>query len=148
MKRSHNATRFTLWTTRSIALLLGALLFAMPGLLEWLCQVRSMTDAAQTTVLAAFYACAVPVFIALFQMDRLLRSLLEGQVFSTENVKRIRIMQWCSGSTALICIPASFAYHPLLLMVVIMSFLCLVIGVLCQVMDAAVTIREENDLTI
>ena len=39
-------------------------------------------------------------------------------------------------------------YLPLVFVTVIMAFLCLVISVLVCAMDAAVTIREENDLTI
>lgn len=148
MKKTDNSIRITLWANRSIALIMGILMFTMPLIMEWLCQVRSMTGSEKTAVLIAFYACSIPVFFALFQMDRLLCNLRGGEVFSGSNVRKIRLLQWCSGITALICIPASFAYHPLLIMVVIMSFLCLVIGVLCQVMDAAVTIREENDLTI
>lgn len=148
MKKTENTICVTLWVTRVIILLMGVLLFTMPLIMEWLCQVRSMTGPEKTAVLIAFYACAVPVFYALYQMDSLLRSLRRGEVFSQNNVRKIRALQWCSGITALICAPTSFAYPPLLIMVVIMSFLCLVIGVLCQVMDAAVAIREENDLTI
>ena len=46
------------------------------------------------------------------------------------------------------CIPAAVFYLPLVFMAVIMGFLFLVTGVLTKVMDAAVNIREENDLTI
>ena len=33
-------------------------------------------------------------------------------------------------------------------MTVVMGFLCLVVNVVATVMDAAVAIREENDLTV
>jgi hypothetical protein len=37
---------------------------------------------------------------------------------------------------------------PLIFMLIVMAFLCLVVSVVASVMDAAVTIREENDLTV
>ena len=48
----------------------------------------------------------------------------------------------------MICLPAALIYYPLLFMVIIMGFLALVVCVLCRVMNAAVAIREENDLTV
>jgi heme exporter protein D len=41
-----------------------------------------------------------------------------------------------------------FAYLPLVFLAVIMAFLCLMISVVASVMDAAVTLQEENALTI
>ena len=37
---------------------------------------------------------------------------------------------------------------PACCLVIIMGFLCLVICVVCRVLDEAVSLREENDLTI
>ena len=51
-------------------------------------------------------------------------------------------------AVALICLPAAVFYPPLVFMAVIMAFLALVVNVVGSVMNAAVAIREENDLTI
>ena len=85
---------------------------------------------------------------ALWSMDALLRSILKGRVFVRENVRAIRRVCWCCGLVALITAVTSLVYLPLLFLSVIMAFLCLTVSVVCGVMDAAVTIREENDLTI
>ena len=77
-----------------------------------------------------------------------LRNIRRGEVFVIENVRRIGTLQWCCGAVALICIPAAFCYYPLVFMVAVMGFLCLAVSVLRQVMSAAVTLQEENDLTI
>ena len=148
MKRSINSISITLWAARGVAMLLTVLLFTMPVIMNWYSDIRTLTELARISVLAAFYACSVPVYLALWQMDLLLRCLQANTVFVQENVRRIRIIQWCCGGICLICIPAAIAYYPLVFMVVIMGFLCLVISVLCRVMEKAVAIREENDLTI
>lgn len=148
MKTKLNTTCLTLWATRLVALVLAALLFAMPAILDWYCTVRTLSSLEQTVILAAFYVCVLPVGTALWQMDGLLRRLLAGEVFLKENVRRIRSIQWCCFAVSLICLPAALAYYPLCFLVVIMGFLSLVVAVVCRVMDEAVTIREENDLTI
>lgn len=148
MKKTIDSVIVTMWANRLVALILFVLLFSMPALLKWYCQFRVLSGAEQLAITIAFYCCAVVVGIALWSMDRLLCAIRVGKVFIRENVQRIRIIQWCCGSTGLICTPAAFCYYPLIFMVIIMAFLFLVVNVVCRVMDAAVSIREENDLTI
>ncbi len=148
MKTKLNTTSLALWVTRAGALVVIALLFAIPFILDWYSSVRALSKAEYLAILIAFYACAVPVLIALWKMDALLRSLLMAEIFVHENVRRIRTVQWCCFAVGVICIPAACIYYPLCFMVVIMGFLSLVIAVLCRVMDEAVSLREESDLTI
>lgn len=148
MTKQHRIASVTLWVNRLIFAAVAVLLFAINPLIRWYCNFRILTEAEQTAITAAFYCCAVVVFFALWNMDRLLTSILGGQVFISGNVSRLRRIQLCCGLVSLICIPASFAYMPLIFMVIIMAFLCLCVGVVSCVMDAAVAIREENDLTI
>lgn len=148
MKNSWNITTVTLWANRAVGCIIGGLLFAMPSLLDWYSHYRLLTSREYTAILAAFYCCAVVIGLALWNMDGLLRAIRKGQVFIRENVRRIRVVQWCCGGTGLICLPAAFCYYPLMFVVIIMGFLFLVVSVVCRVMDAAVGIREENDLTI
>lgn len=148
MKSSPISARITLWANRFIALILLVMLFFLPALLRWYGSVRTLTDTERLSITAAFYCCAVVTGYALWNMEALLRNILARRVFVWENVKRIRRTGWCCAGVSLICLPAAFGYPPLIFLVVIMAFLCLVVSVVCQVMKAAVTIREENDLTV
>ena len=148
MKTKYPSARVTLWANRLIGLILFVLLFALPGLLEWYAKIRSLTSLERTAIIAAFYSCAVIIAAALWQMECLLRNILKEQVFLRENVRHIRVVQWCCALVGLICIPAACCYYPLVFLAVIMGFLCLVVSVVTSVMEAAVSIREENDLTI
>lgn len=149
MNAQRNITVITLLVNRLIALVMVALIFAIPSIVKWYCSIRwNMTDNEQTVVIVAFYCCTAVIFYALWNMDRLLTNIRNQQVFITKNVTMIRRIQWCCGVVSLICVPAAFAYLPLLFLVVIMALLCLTVSVVACVMDAAVSIREENDLTI
>ena len=148
MNTYNRITKLTLWTNRLIALVVGILLFALPAVIRWYCTFRVLEQTEQTAIMIAFYCCTVVIAAALWNVERLLQSILREEVFIRENVKRIRWIQWCCGIVAAICIPTAFVYMPLIFMVIVMAFLCLVVGVVACVMDAAVAIREENDMTI
>lgn len=148
MKKTLKTATVTLWANRTVMLILGGLLFAMPKLVDWYGRARLLPGRVQAAIVIAFYCCAVVVAIALWQMDALLRAIRAEQVFITKNVQRIRVVQWCCGITSLICMPAACFYYPLVFVAIIMAFLFLVVSVVSQVMAAAVAIREENDLTI
>lgn len=148
MNKQKKIAAVTLWVNRFIILTVAVLIVSLPAIIRWYCQYRVLTEAEQTAITAAFYCCSVVIFTALWNMDRLLTAIVAGEVFIRKNVTRIRRIQWCCGTVSLICVPASIAYMPLVFLVVIMAFLCLCVGVVSCVMDAAVAIREENDLTI
>lgn len=142
------STVATLWINRAMAALIGALLFFEPALLKWYCVYRYLSPEEQLSITGAFYACAVVSLYALWHLDRLLCSILKSLVFTRENVGRLRRVRWCCALVSLFCAPAAWFYPPLWCLVVIMAFLCIMVNSVCQVMKAAVTIREENDLTI
>ena len=148
MKKSDISAVVTLWINRAVAALMGVLLFALPSLLNWYARYRVLTQPGKTALIIAFYCCAVFIFLALWFMDALLRSIGRGEVFVRPNVLRIRRIRLCCGIVSLICLPAALFYPPLIFLVVIMGFLCLAVSVVASVMDAAVVIREENDLTV
>lgn len=148
MKSDMLSTKITLWVNRFVAALVVALLFALPAILKWYCTIRFLDDQAQTAITIAFYCCAVFILIALWSLDRLLRNILKNFVFVRSNVRSLRHIRLCCAAVSLCCLPAAFYYPPLLFLSLIMGFLFLVVGVVCQVMKAAVAIREENALTI
>ena len=148
MHRNDVMTRLCIWVNRFAMALVAILVPAMPLILRWYSTVRSLMDGEYYALLIAFYCCAVVTVLALLRMDGLLRAIAHQEVFTHENVSRIRFIRWCCALISLICLPAAFFYLPLVFMVVIMAFLGLMITVLVRVMAAAVAIREENDLTI
>ena len=148
MKKYGKSAKVTLWVNRVIAAVVAALVFLLPAVIDWYCTFRMLTPVERTAIITAFYCCTLFIGAALWNIDRLLAQILKDQVFTRQNVRRIRSIGWCCGAVSVICVPASFAYMPLIFMMIVMAFLCLVVNVVASVMDAAVTIREENDLTV
>ena len=148
MERKDLSSRITLWANRAVAGVVVILLYTMPMLLNWYQRHRGLTPDERIALIIAFYLCAVVTLFALWQIEKMLGNVLSGQVFIRENVRRIGRLGICCALISLICLPAAFVYYPLIFMVVIMAFLCLAVSVVRSVIQAAVVIREENDLTI
>ena len=148
MNKQQKLTAATLWVNRLIGLGMIVLLFALKPIIAWYCSFRVLAPEEQMAITVAFYICAVFVLYALWNMEKLLRSILKKEVFVHSNVKCLRRVQWCCGLISLVCVPASLVYIPIAFIAAIMAFLCLCIIVVSCVMDTAVALREESDLTI
>lgn len=148
MTKQQKLTRVTLWVNRCVGAFLLVMLFFLPAFMSWYCENWEMKPSSRTAIIAGFYCCASFIAIALWNMDSLLRAILSGQVFIRANVHRIRRMKWCCALVSVICVPAAVFYLPLVVLVIIMSFLSMIVSVAACVMDGAVTLREENDLTV
>ena len=144
-----NTTKLTLLVNRFLTAVMVALLFTLPRILEWYITLRpNLRPSASLAILVSFYLCALAVFPALWNLDALLRNILNREIFVRRNVSAIRRVRWCCLAVSVICCPAAFFYPPLAFMSIIMFFLTLILSVLGAVMAAAVEIREENDLTV
>lgn len=143
-------TVITLWVNRIVALIVTILIFTLPSLLDWYGDLLGYKPYPEDLVglSVAYDLCAVAMLIALWNVDKLLRSILAGEVFVPANVKRVRRVVWCCAAVAVICFAATSFVLPMLIFAIIMSFLCMAINVAACVLNAAVAIREENDLTI
>ena len=149
MKHYETSARITLWAGRGVSVLVILLLPLFPMLINiYHLQFRPLSSAERIAIIAGFYACAPAVLWALRSMEFLLRNILKAELFIEDNVNHIRSIRWCCLAVSIICLAASFGFPSLVFLSVIMAFLCLVINVVGQVMKAAVTIQEENDLTV
>lgn len=149
MKHYEKTTRVTLYATRAVAVVVAVLVLCFPVLVERYHQnFRPLASAERIAIIAGFYASSVAILPALWNIDRLMGNILRARLFIIENVNHIRAVRWCCVTVSLICLLAAFGFPSLLFLSVIMAFLSMVVNVVCQVMKAAVAMREESDLTI
>ena len=144
----NRSAALTLWANRLLMVTVVMLAFGMPAVLRWYNHIRILNDNQNLALLIAFYLCVPIALCALYNLEKLLGNILAGDVFIRPNVSMIRRVCGCCLLVSLICLPAAFFYAPLVFFCIVMAFLCPVVNVVRYVFDAAVTIREENDLTI
>ena len=148
--KTQRITTITLWANRIVAAVVAVLIFTLPMLLKWYAGLLNVLPNLRDmwALVIAFWCCAVVILFALWNMEKLMQNILRQNIFICENVRRVRRVQHSCGIVALICLVATGFVLPALLFTAIMGFMCLVVSVVASVLDAAVELREENDLTI
>ena len=95
-----------------------------------------------------FYPSAVLGYVTLHSLLRLLRNIQKDAIFITPNVRYLRRISWCCLAVAVITLIAGAFYIPYLFMSVAAGFVGLMLRVVKNVMESAVEIKAENELTI
>ena len=134
------------------SLALAALIFTMPSFFGWFYSALSgngeREKAVIKTVVAAFYICAPFAAAALFMMIKILLNILNDRVFIMQNVKYFRFISWCCYAVLVITAVFGLKYIPLFVIAFAMGVVGTLLRVIKNIMQSAVELREENDLTI
>ncbi len=99
-------------------------------------------------IVPAFYCCVPFAAAALCMLIRLLLNIIKDKVFIAANVKYLRFISWCCYAVMLITFICCFGFPLLIIITFSMAIVGTLLRVVKNVMDSAVKIREENDLTI
>lgn len=135
---------------KAVYVLVGACCVAAPFLVKRYDSlvIASGQESVFLPLLITLY-CAVPfAVVALVCLDMLLRNIRKEQPFITQNVTLLRIISYCCFGEILV-----FAYFAVLkpfaaVVMIACGFMGLILRVVKNVFEQAVSIREENDFTI
>lgn len=155
MWSSKKSVQLSIGVCMAVSILLLVLVFFGPKLF-WMYMTMYRGIAPDSTVLqmlksvftTTFYPCAIFAAIILFSLLKLLFNIRKGNVFIAQNVKLLKTVSWCCYLIALITFFGGFYYMPFLFVTGAGVFVGILLRVLKNVMQAAVELREENDLTI
>ena len=94
------------------------------------------------------YACAVPLGVILWDLYRLVDRIGREEIFTEENIKRLRRISWMIFAVAAICLVSVFYYLLFLIVAACAAFMGLLLRVIKNVFVRARELKEENDYTI
>ena len=97
---------------------------------------------------ACFYPSAVFAYVTLYSLLRLLVNIRQEQVFVKANVCYLQRISWCCFAVALITAIGGVQYLPFWFIAIAAAFVGLMLRVVKNVMENAVEIKAENELTI
>lgn len=97
---------------------------------------------------ACFYPSAVFGYITLYSLIHLLFDIYRNEIFIDANVLRLKVISWCCFAVAVITFAGGLFYAPFLFISVAAGFIGLMLRIIKNVMQNAVALREESDLTI
>ena len=150
--RKHSAT-LSIVVCWVVVAVLTAAVFTFPWIVdEWFGSYRGWNENSveymMTLLLSTFYPCAVLAYVTLYNLIRMLCNIRREQVFIQRNVTHLRRISWCCFGVAGITLVSCVFYLPYLMIGVAAGFVGLMLRVVKNVMQSAVEIREENELTI
>lgn len=129
-------------------LLLAAGAAGLPWLLRWYIGYSAKSQLILTPVMVSLWACALPAFVALICLGKMLKNIAHDRVFVRENVRALRLISWCCFAVSLVFLSFFFYYILGLILAILAAFAGLVLRVVKNVFEQAVAIKEENDLTV
>ena len=94
------------------------------------------------------YTSSVFGWICLYAMWQLLTNLLRGEVFTTANIKCMRIISWCCAGAAVIFAFGGLFYLPLFVVAIAAAFMMLIVRIVKNAFQQAGEMKSELDLTI
>lgn len=145
---------------RGVVVLIGLLVLAICALILPPALIANNVG-TMAPILLGLYVPAIPFFIALYQTMRILHNIDTASAFSIASVNALRVIKGCAiAISALFTLGVPYIYYVaeiedapgVLLVALIIIFASAVIAtataVLQQLVQNAVDIKSENDLTV
>jgi len=155
MWNSKKSVDFSIGVCFLVSLALVVLLLFGPKLF-WLYMTAYRGIAPTSAVLqmlkgvftCTFYPAAVFAAMILYSLIKMLLNIRKGEVFIDANVKHLKVVSWCCVIIGIITLVGGRFYMPFLFVACAGFFVGLLLRVLKNVMQKAVELKEENDLTV
>lgn len=153
--KNDKSIRVTQIAVRICYFLLGGAAVAFPFLIDYDLAEFEVLSEIKMQALPTFY-CVVPAgYVALVCLDKLLSNCKNSVVFDYKNVKLLNIISWAcfyAGAVGLITFVALLFSGTVFETMIVLSagefFMFLVVKVVKFILQSAVEIKEENDLTV
>lgn len=116
--------------------MLLVLIFAalLPFLVTVYVQRAHRLESLATTIMVTCYPCAPFTLLSLWYLRKILKSALDGDILSADNMKMLKYMSICFIIISLITIVAGRFYLPFFIVAATFLFLSLIIFVLRNVL--------------
>ncbi len=141
--------------TAALFIAVVVLAFFMPGILKYLLslpdhsgRMLNLAPFQQTIVYIAAYAVLVLMAVALGMLFALLLLVQRKKVFTVPAVELIRYISWCLIIMGIIMVSLTFCSLLPLFVGTVLIFVGLTVRVVKNVIEEAVYLKEENDLTV
>jgi len=136
--------------TRLIFALAIALAIGLPYLMDsgFFSNRALIESAALRWLMPIYYSFLVPALTALFSLDRLLFAIRHEHVFTTGNVRYLRIITWCCFAAGIILLISSLTSIVFFVLAILAAFFGVILRVVKNLFAAAVALQDESDFTI
>ncbi len=119
-------------------------------LVSWFIRVshtlNGLTD--RILLMITVYSCSICAWILLVNLWKLLTNIQKGMLFEMTSVKHLRITSWCCLGVCVICLLSTLYYKPFILMSIAAGFMALIVRIIKNVFEQAISMKNELDFTV
>lgn len=152
MYTKYKSTAVSLFAVIALMVLLAGACIALPFLVRLYINDAGLGDAPSQSLGIMLYVClyssVVPAFVASYYLYKMLVNIKKNIVFDRANVACLRYISWCCFIVALIYFVLGFAILFSFVVAAATGFIGLVVRVIKNLLNEAVDIKLENDLTV
>lgn len=144
MYTSEKSTKLTLFISYCFCFLLVVIMIGIIPGINWILGGAQFAKVC----IAAFYICCPAAWTTLYCIIKLLKNILNNDIFSQKSVKLLRILSWCCAYVCAVCFCVMFIFRLFFVFFLGAGLMTLILRVLKNVFAKATEIKEENELTI
>lgn len=154
MKKCKSSVTLSLAVCYALCGIVTAGLFLGPWVVKLICLSCGIGEGSEALMFhqrlfaCCYYPGAALGYVTIYSLVRLLRNIQKDAVFITPNVRYLRRISYCCLMASAIALAAACFFLPYLFMTVAAGFVGLMLQVVKSVMENAVELKEENELTI
>lgn len=145
---SDRSLQLSIWCTRLAMGMVIVCGIMSSRIVTWYIDVSGKSPQLHQPIVITLLACCIPAMGALLWLHKLLFNIRSERVFIDENVTLLRRISWCCFLAAAITLVSSRFYLVFLLISIASAFMGLILRVVKNVIQQAVAIKAENELTI
>ena len=143
------STGLSLFCVAFFALMLLMLDIFGLRIIRWWVDLRQMGGHEVVTLFTvSLAALSVFAWVCLWYLWKLLTNIRHGEVFIKQNVRSLRLVSWCCGAAALLCLASGLYYPPFFFAFAACAFMMLIVRIVKNCFQQACEMKEELDLTI
>lgn len=147
MKAESKSISLSIVFTTVFALAMAFLTVSIPWLVPFLCKIMEHVGIEKFMTVIAYLSLPAG-WGAVVLLYKILFNVKKKKVFLTENVKYLNILSFLCIYVGLICAVAMFKYFGFLFVGISAFFIGLIIRIVRNIIEEAIQIKEENDMTI
>ncbi|MGI6084866.1 MAG: DUF2975 domain-containing protein [Acetivibrionales bacterium] len=99
-------------------------------------------------LLTTIYTCSIFAWILLFNLWKLLLNIKRGMHFEMTSVKYLRTAAWCCAGVCVICLLSTLYFAPFILVSVAAGFMALIVRIVKNIFEQAISMKNELDYTV
>lgn len=116
--------------------------------IPWFISVTAIDKTHLPALTATVYTGSVFAWICLCAMFRLLRSIRDGDVFTEQNARLLRVISWCCAGACIVFLVSVLYYPPFIIISTAAGFMMMIVRVVKNIIQQATGMKSELDLTV